>query len=1139
MKKIVFFFACMLFMQQAVNAQNLRVLVFSKTAEFRHESIAAGKLAFEKMAKVKGFAVDFSEDASVFVESNLKKYNAIAFLSTTGDILNEEQQNVFERYIQAGGGYLGIHAAADCEYQWPWYGSLVGGYFLSHPMPNNVQNGKFTVVEKNHWATKGMPDTFEKVDEFYSFKNLNPNVKVLLTIDEKSYEGGKNGAYHPMSWYHEYDGGRAFYTAMGHTNETFTNELFLNHVWAGLNYVMKGDAPIALDYSKVKPEENRFSKVILQEKLNEPMELSVLNDGRILFIERHGAVRLYNLATKQLKTIATIPVSTKYKDKDGKISEAEDGMLGLNKDPNFAKNHWIYLYYSDPNQSANILTRYTMVGDELDLKSKIVILTVATQREQCCHTAGSIAFDNKGYLYLSTGDNTNPHGIDGYNPIDEREGRGPWDAQKSSSNSNDLRGKILRIIPKADGSYEIPKDNLFPVGTPKTRPEIYTMGHRNPFRISIDQKNNYLYWGEVGPDANNDSTGRGPAGQDEVGQARAAGNFGWPYFVGDNKAYSKYNFATKKTEFLYDAAKPVNNSPNNTGLNELPPAQKAMIWYPYADSKEFPMLGNGGRNAMAGPVYHAEDFKNSARAFSKYYDGKFFSYDWMRGWIMANTLDKEGNLVSMSKFMPSYRFSNPMDMEFDKNGDLYMLEYGTGWFSQNDDARLIRIEYNGGNRNPLVKINADKLAGGLPFSTNILTQGTIDPDGDSIQYHWTVTTKEGYKKVYNTKDVHLNFTKAGVYKVSLKATDGKGGVSSEALEIIAGNESPVLKFNLEGKNKSFYFNGNTYNYSVDVNDKEDGSTASGSIKASQVAVNIDYLAEGFDKVEIAQGHRSAEESVSSDKGLKLIQLSDCKSCHSINKKSVGPTLNDISARYLNKAGADQKLVKKVISGGGGNWGEVPMAAHPQLTAADAAEMVKYILSLAQPKSIANNLPSKGAYALKLPANDKGEGVFIFKASYKDRGFKNLPSISAEETFTLKNPKINSASFEVFDNVNKMSYGGMKFVIPGNTGAYIALNNIDLTGISQLQATAMAPKAQLNAAGGYIELHIDKVDGPLLGKSEFISDKGGSIMSFGSPFLIDVKPTQGFHNFYMVFKNDELKKPTSLMIVTDVVFKGNK
>ena len=189
-----------------------------------------------------------------------------------------------------------------------------------------------------------MPDEFERTDEFYSFKNIDPSIHVLVKIDEKSYQGGKNGDNHPMSWYHDFDGGRSFYTNMGHTDETFTEPLFLDHLWAGLQYVMGGDAAIALDYSKAKPEENRFSKVVLAEKLNEPMELTVLNDGRVLFIERHGAVKLFNTKTKQLKTIATIAVSTKYKDKEGKTSEAEDGLLGLKKDPNFAKNHWIYLY---------------------------------------------------------------------------------------------------------------------------------------------------------------------------------------------------------------------------------------------------------------------------------------------------------------------------------------------------------------------------------------------------------------------------------------------------------------------------------------------------------------------------------------------------------------------------------------------------------------------------------------------------------------------------------------------------------------------------------------------------------------------------------------------------------------------------
>ena len=413
------------------------------------------------MADQKGFDIDFTEDANQFVTSNLKKYNTIVWLNTTGDVLNNEQQSEFERFIQAGGGYVGIHAATDCEYEWPWYGQLAGAYFLDHPNPDNVQKGKFHVTEKNHPLVLGMPDEFERTDEFYSFKQIDPSIKVVLTIDEKSYRGGKNGENHPMSWYHEFDGGRAFYTAMGHTNETFTEELFLNHVWAGLQYAIGGDTPVVLDYQKVKPEENRFSKVILEEKLNEPMELSVLNDGRILFIERHGAVRIYNTKTKKLKTIATIPVSTKYKDAEGKVSEAEDGLLGLNKDPNFATNHWIYLYYSDPAKSQNVLARFTLNGDVLDLTSKKVMLAIPTQREQCCHTGGSIAFDKNGNLYLSTGDNTNPHGSNGYSPSDEREGRAPWDAQKSSANTNDLRGKIIRIKPKADGTYSIPNGKSF------------------------------------------------------------------------------------------------------------------------------------------------------------------------------------------------------------------------------------------------------------------------------------------------------------------------------------------------------------------------------------------------------------------------------------------------------------------------------------------------------------------------------------------------------------------------------------------------------------------------------------------------------------------------------------------------------
>ena len=185
------------------------------------------------------------------------------------------------------------------------------------------------MVTQKNWATQGMPHEFERTDEFYSFKNISPNINVVLKIDEKSYIGGKNGDNHPMSWYQEFYGGRSFYTAMGHTNETFSEPLFLNHLWAGIKYAAGGDAPKPLNYSKARPEENRFTKVVLEDKLDEPIELSVLNDGRILFIQRHGDVTLYNIKTKELKTIAHIDVSHIYKSKEGKETEAEDGTHGL------------------------------------------------------------------------------------------------------------------------------------------------------------------------------------------------------------------------------------------------------------------------------------------------------------------------------------------------------------------------------------------------------------------------------------------------------------------------------------------------------------------------------------------------------------------------------------------------------------------------------------------------------------------------------------------------------------------------------------------------------------------------------------------------------------------------------------------
>ena len=239
MKKIVasFCLACVALL--TLSFSNLkktpRVLVFSRTVKFHHASIPAGQAALQKLGKENNFEVDTTTDASWFTEKNLKKYDAVIFLSTTGDVLNDEQQAAFEKFIKSGKGYMGIHAATDTEYDWPWYNQLVGAYFKSHP---KQQDATLNIVDGSHISTKHLPASWKRFDEWYNFKSLQPGLHVLITIDEKSYSGGENGEFHPMAWYHDFDGGRAFYTEFGHTDESYLDPLFLQHLLGGIQYAI-------------------------------------------------------------------------------------------------------------------------------------------------------------------------------------------------------------------------------------------------------------------------------------------------------------------------------------------------------------------------------------------------------------------------------------------------------------------------------------------------------------------------------------------------------------------------------------------------------------------------------------------------------------------------------------------------------------------------------------------------------------------------------------------------------------------------------------------------------------------------------------------------------------------------------------
>jgi cytochrome c len=1028
-----------------------KILVFSKTAGYYHTSIPDGIAALQRLGAENGFQVDTTKDASMFTEEILKQYDAVVFLSTTGDVLDHYQQADFERYIQAGGGFVGIHAAADTEYDWPWYAKMVGGNFLDHPGINdphpNVQDGMLDVVDRSHPSTVFLPERWGRKDEWYTYKNFNEAVNVLITLDEDSYQGGARTGYHPIAWYHQYDGGRAFYTGGGHTSESFTEELFLKHILEGINYAMgkTGKRDYSKATSKRVPEEDRFQKTTLASGVfTEPVEMAILPNLDILVAQRRGEVLLYKQEDSTVKQVGLLDV---YWRTDVRGVNAEEGLLGMQVDPNFATNRWVYLFYSPTGEWVNRLSRFKFENDQLDLASEQVILQFYSQRDICCHTGGSIAFDKDGLLYVSAGDNATPFNqansrftLRGYAPLDDRPGREQYDAARSSGNTNDLRGKILRIRVNEDGSYDIPDGNLYPKGTEGAKPEIYVQGNRNPYRISIDQKTGFLYWGEVGPDARADSLGiRGPMGYDEVNQAKKAGNFGWPFFVGDNYPYTTYNFDTGESGITFDPQKPVNLSRNNTGLRELPPAQPAFIWYPYVESAEFPQVGTGGRNAMAGPVYYSDMYPHGG-GLPDYFDGKLFIYEWIRGWVRLVTMDENGDYEKMEPFMPSTRNNALIDMELGPDGKLYYLEYGNGWFSKNPDAALSRIDYNPGNRSPVItSISVDNTSGALPFEVTVKAQ-VRDPENDKLRFEWDL----GNGELVETKEPNLThtFTQVGDHTIRLRVTD-TGGLTavSQAVDVYAGNIAPHVSIEVSG-NSSFYFPGKKVTYEVKVVDPDDPGAAG---DLSTLYVVADYI-EGFDQAEASMGHQVMTEAMA---GKSIMESLTCKTCHKEDEASIGPAYLDVARKYRNNPSGEAHLINKIMKGGSGIWGETMMPANPDVKEGDAKKIIAYIMSLVNASSRQASLPASGSLDPTLGKPVSDFGTLRITATFTDKGGQNIKPLTGGGSLYLRSPQLDFGQMAL-DNFSAFEMRGRTILLSDtDRESSVSLGTIDLAGVRSL------------------------------------------------------------------------------------------
>ncbi|MER5651142.1 ThuA domain-containing protein [Streptosporangium sp. NPDC002524] len=576
-------------------------------------------------------------------------------------------------------------------------------------------------------------------------------------------------------------------------------------------------------------------------EMGEPMTMAVLPDRSVLHTSRDGNLRRTS-ATGETAVVGTLPVYT----------HDEEGLQGVAADPGFATNRTIYLYYAPklntPGgdapatgtdwtawQGVNRLSRFTVKADwTLDAASERTVLEVAADRGMCCHVGGDMDFDAQGNLYLSTGDDTNPFDSAGYSPIDERTNRNPvYDAQRTSGNTNDLRGKILRVkVNPATGAYTVPSGNLFAPGTAGTRPEIYAMGFRNPFRLSVDKATGVVYVGDYGPDSGSTDAARGPSGQVEFNRVTGPGNYGWPYCTGTNtlaETYGEYTFPSGPAGAKYDCAAggATNNSFRNTGLAKLPPAKPAWIRYG-GDAGSPPEFGGGSESPMGGPVYRYDAALNSTVKFPQELNGHFFAGEFGRRWIKAIEVGTDGSRGAVAGF--PWTGTQVMDLAFGPDGALYVLDYGSGYFGGDANSALYRVEYiKGVNRAPVAVAKADKTSGRSPLAVTFSSAGSADPDGQAITYAWafgdgTTSTAANPVKTY---------TANGNYTATLTVRDSLGATGTASVPITVGNTAPTVTIERPRQGQLFQW-GDTVPFTIKVTDPEDGTVDCSKVKMTYV-----------------------------------------------------------------------------------------------------------------------------------------------------------------------------------------------------------------------------------------------------------------------------------------------------------------
>ncbi|WP_405386786.1 ThuA domain-containing protein [Streptomyces sp. NBC_01102] len=757
------------------HAAPFRVLVYSESTNASHGPVPAGIRAVRELGAENGFDVEATSSSAVFNDTDLARFQAVVFNNTEatpgeGRLLEADERAALRSYIRAGGGWVGLHAAAGDGSDWDWYAGLTGAV-LDRSTP--VRTGRIDVLDHAHPSTSGLPDLWERTEEWYDWRaDPASDVHTLARIKVRDgLTGLDEGRDHPWSWCQNYDGGRSWFTAGGHVARSFREEGFLDHLLGGIEWAA-GAKPG--DCSATRTGSFRRT-ALATDGLADPVDLAVAPDLRVFFAERAGKVKVVDQRSMRVSTAIDFAYAPETVDRSG-------GLVGLTLDPAFARNGRLYVLRSEKAGNRLLLSRFTVSGNTAEPASEKRLLTVPVgtgkkgSREGSSPVSASLAFDAKGVLHTAT----------------------PAAADLSvADDPNDLRGKILRIVPQDDGTYTVPEGNLHAPGTAGTRPEIYATGLRHPYRIAADPRSGALLVADQGPE--------GTVGYLRITEAGVVG-----------RPYCADGATTRRTGPALDCAAPVGGPPRAT---------RAVTTAPVTDAP------------LSGSVYDHDPAVSERTAFPAYFDGKWLSYDPVGRRFTTLSFTRADQTFTDPRFDPvdagalqsvdgafeDMEWHRPTAARFGPDGSLYVVDHGldggTGPAGGNEGAGVHRIDYAGDGGLPEATITADRDNGSAPLTVAFDSAGSGLHGKPPVTYAWDFDG-DGTTDSTAANPSHT-YRGEGRFTARLTVTGPGGTTALAGQEITVGNSRPELTLRQQHGGGLFTF-GDTLAFTVAVTDRDGG-----------------------------------------------------------------------------------------------------------------------------------------------------------------------------------------------------------------------------------------------------------------------------------------------------------------------------